>query len=487
MIRRLILFTIGLVSFGAAFSQTTPEKWDLQRSVEYALQHNISVRQADLQTRFSSLTLQQSKASQIPSLNFSGSPSYSFGRTENPTTGVIVDQKYFNLGLQLQSQVTVFNWFSMRKTIAANRLALEADQHQVKKVQDDVALNVAVAYLQILLAREEVKLARLQIVQTQAQFDVTRKRVDAGTLPELNAAEMEAQLARDSSALVTAIGSEQQLILQMKALLNLDAGYPFDVVEPPVGIIPVLPLAELQPEAVYASALANLPQQKVNQLRLESAQKTEAATKASMYPTVSAYGGLFSNAASFKRPVYAPVLTGYSISGLRADAGGGVFLPVQIPNYIDGPDIIGYDKSGSLGRQLNNNFGQNIGIGLSVPIFNGRSARTSWDRSKLQVAQIQLTNEQDSMTLKQDIYKAYTDATAALQKFNSNKKAVETSQRAYDYAQKRYEVALLSTLELLTSQNNLLRARIDMLYAQYDYVFKMKLLEFYRGQGLKLN
>jgi outer membrane protein len=273
----------------------------------------------------------------------------------------------------------------------------------------------------------------------------------------------------------------------MKALLNLDAAIPFDIVVPPVGLIPVLALADLQPDAVYASAMANLPQQKVNDLRLRSAQKNVAAAKGSLYPTISAFGSLSTNAVNFKRPIYDQVFSGYSSSsGLRANAGGGTFYPVEIPQVIDGTNIVGYFKPGSITKQFKNNFGQSVGIGLSVPILNGRQARTSWDRSKLQVQQLELTKELDDMTLKQDIYRAYNDAMTALQKFNANKKTVETSQKAYDYAQKRYEVALLSTFELVTSLNNLQRAKIDMLYSQYDYVFKMKLLEFYKGQGLKL-
>lgn len=487
MIRRLILTVLVLQPFIPGFSQQQVEKWDLRRCVEYALTNNISVKQSDLQARFGELNLKQDKAAQIPSLNFSGSVGYRLGRSENPTTGVLEDNNFFNTGMQLQSQVTLFNWFSIRHAIEASELSLEADREQVKKTQNDIALNVAVAYLQILLSREQVKLTEVQIQQSKAQLETTRKRVEAGTLPELNAAELEAQLARDSSTLVTAQATVQQSVLVMKALLNLDAGAEFDIVVPPVGIIPVEPLADLQPEAVYASALANLPQQRVNQLRLESARKTVSAAKGRMYPVISAFGSLSTNAIDFKRPIYDQVVTGYSSSaGIRANAGGGTFYPVEVPVVVEGTNIVGYFKPGSITEQFRNNFGQSVGVGISVPILNNRSARTGWDRSKLQVQQWELTRELDNQTLKQDIYKAYTDAVAAMQKFNASQKAVSTSQKAYDYAQKRYEVALLSTLELITSQNNLQRAKIDLLYAEYDYVFKMKLLEFYKGLGLKL-
>lgn len=135
---------------------------------------------------------------------------------------------------------------------------------------------------------------------------------------------------------------------------------------------------------------------------------------------------------------------------------------------------------------MNTNFAQAIGIGLSVPIFSGGSLRTNWERTKLNVTQWELTKEQDNQKLKQDIYKAYNDATSSMQKFNADKKSVETALKSYDFAQKRYDLNLLSTFDLINSQTNLLRARIQALYSQYDYVFKMKLLEYFKGQGIKL-
>ncbi|HUP12447.1 MAG TPA: TolC family protein, partial [Niastella sp.] len=135
---------------------------------------------------------------------------------------------------------------------------------------------------------------------------------------------------------------------------------------------------------------------------------------------------------------------------------------------------------------LKRNFGQAVGVGLSVPIFNRNQARGTWERSKLNVTNIQLQKELDNQTLKQDIYNAYNNALSALQQNSASTKAVETAQRAYDLARKRYEVSLLSTFELLTSQNNLFRAQINLLLSRYNYVFAMKVLEFYKGQGLKL-
>src|SRR5687767_12742188 len=442
------------------------EKWDIMRCVEYALQNNISVKQTDLLSRFSALTYQQNKAGQLPTLNFNGSIGYRLGRSENPTTGVLEDNNFLNSGMQMQSQVTLFNWFAIKNTIEASRLTWESDKEQTKKIQNDIALNVAVAYLQVLLAKEQANLVTVQVSQTLAQLDNTRKRVDAGVLPELNAAELESQLARDSSSLVTAESTVQQLLLQLKALLNLDAALPFDIVVPAVGIIPVEPLADLQPDAVYASAIANLPQQKINDLRLQAAHKTVAASKAAMYPTISAFGSLGTNYVNIKIPQFnaGPYVVTPNIVTVS-----GTDYFVSTPTFVQ----VG-ERSIPVGTQLRNNFGQSIGIGLSVPILNGRFARSGWDRSKLELQRMELTIEQDNMTMKQDIYTAYNDALAALQKYNADKKAVQTAEKVYDFAKKRYDLNLLSTFDLVNSQNNVQSARIQALYSQYDYIFKIK-------------
>ena len=256
---RFIILIIFQVSYLVSIGQ---EKWSLEKCVQYALEHNISVKQFDLQAQFSALDLKQSKASQLPSFNLSTSAGYSFGLSENPTTGILQNNNFFNSGTQLQAQITLFNWFGKRRINEANRLTYDADLQQTEKIKDDIALNVAVAYLQILLAREQTNISRIQLEQTRAQVENTRKQVQAGKLPELNAAQIEAQLATDSSLLITSEASAQQFVLQLKALLNLDAGAPFDVETPPVDKIPVESLAELQPEYVYNSAMINLPNKK---------------------------------------------------------------------------------------------------------------------------------------------------------------------------------------------------------------------------------
>jgi outer membrane protein len=473
---RLTLSLVLLIISTFCFGQ---EKWDLQKCVDYALKNNISVRQADLQQKFAALDLKQSKWNTLPSANFNGNTGYSAGRNQDPTNFSLITTGYLFSNYSLQANVDLFNWFAKQHNIAVRELNLKATQAGFEKAKNDVALNVALAYLQILLTKEQVNLARIQLDQTAAQLESVKKQVNVGKLPELNQVQLEAQFATDSSNLVTAKSSVNQYLLQMQILLNLDPGVPFDIDTPPVDAIPVENLADLQPEYVFSLAKTNMPQQQVDELNFKAAQRSVQAAKAQMYPTFSMFGSLGAAFNSKAEQVISITQINPTIGTVTVNSTTYNVFPVQPLQQARYGKIAYFE-------QLNQNFRQSIGIGLSIPILNGGSLRAGWLRSKLTLNQVELTKEQNSQTLKQDIYKAYNDATAAIEKFSANRKAVEASQKAYDFARRRFDLGLLSTYDLLNTQNTLLQARTNLLYAQYDYVFKIKLLEFYKGQGLKL-
>lgn len=458
------------------------EKWDLQKCVTYALQNNISVKQADLQARFAGLDYKQARLNTYPNIGFSTSLGVNSGRNQDPANFDLITSTFLSHGYSLQAGVDLFNWFSKRNTVKARNLTLQATIAGIEKAQNDVALNVATAYLQILLSMEQVNIARVQLSQTNQQLENTRLQVDAGKLPELNATQLEAQLATDSSAVITAKAAVTQTLLQMKALLNLDAAAPFDVSTPPVETIPLESLADLQPENVFSSAMIHLPQQKVNNLNLQAAQKNVLAAKGAMYPTLSLFGSLGSRFLNNGRE-----LVGYNQTPIpfigKVDVNGMEYNVAPLAPSFNNQPI--WNKQGYV-SQLDQNFQQSVGLNLSVPIFNNGVLRTNWQRSKLNVKQVELQIEQDAQTIKQDIYTSHNDAVAALEKFNANQKSVAASEKAYDFAKKRYDMGLLSTYDLLNTQNALATSKYNLLYAQYDYVFKIKLLEFYKGQGLKL-
>jgi outer membrane protein len=474
----LVLFFVT----GSLFAQ---ERWSLQRCVQYAMDNNVSIKQTDIKARLAEITYKESRLSQIPSANFSNNESYRFGKSQNPSTGILENQNFFSIGMNLQSSAQIFNWFSKKNIILANEWSVQAANAATDKIKDDIALTVANSYLQVLLSVEQKNIADVQVKQSIAQLDLVNKQVKAGTLPELNAVELEAQLANDSATLISATGNVTQAKYVLEAYMNLDAGVSFEIEEPPVNQIPLEPLGELQPESVYALAVANLPQQRMNEFNLNAAQKNALAAKGTLYPTISAFGNLGTNYGYFRSPTYSQILQGYAPSGLVVPDGSGGFIDVQRPLYTNGGKN-GYITSDALGPQFSNNFGQSIGIGISVPIFNGWQAKGNLQRTKLTVKSLEYQQDLDNKTLKQNIYQAYNAAIVAMQKFTSSSKAVKSAQKSYDFSTKRYNVGMLSTLEQITNQNNLFRAKLQYVLNQFDYVFKMKVLEFYKGQGIKL-
>lgn len=465
-----------------AFSASAQEKWNLERCVTYAIQNNISVKQADIQSRLAGIDLKQAEAGKYPNFNLSSDAGYNFGRSINRATNTFENQAIFGAGYRLQSSVTLFNWFSQKYLTEASKLQLLAAGAATDKVRNDIALNVAVAYLQALLSNEQVEVTQVQISQTAAQFENVKKLVKAGSLPELNAAEIEAQLARDSAAYITARSGYQQQIIFLKALLSLNMSDPFDIEKPDVESIPVEPLGALQPEFVYQEALKNLPQQKVNQLRYEAAQKNILAARAAMYPTISGFASIGSDYSNIYRDEERGTRTFLGFSKID-----GYVLTQTDTGYVYLPDYFVSAPKAGPGRQLFAlNVRQAIGINLSVPVFNNRQLKSNWERSKLTAENYKLQSDLDNLTLQQDIYTAYNDAINAMQRYVAATKAVEAAEKAYNFSRKRYEVGLLQTIELITNQNNLFRTRLDALSARFEYVFRMKLLEFYKGAGMKL-
>lgn len=485
MKKRKILLTAFLpFAFVAmAFSQ---EKWDLRRCVDYALANNLTVKQTDIQAQLASVDLEQNKWAQYPTADFGTGLGLQWGRSIDPTTNQFTSNQLLYQNFNLQAGIAVFNWHRIRNAIIASRHASNAAGMDVEKIKNDIALNVATYYLQVLLARQQVDIAKVQLAQTSSQIEMARKKVDAGAIPELDALTLEGQYATDSSNYISAQATADQNLLELKQVLNIDAGAPFDIDTPPVDQIPVESLLELQPETVYQIGVQNQPAQKANELRIRSQEATVKSSKGNFYPTISIGGGLSSTFSSLDKAVTGFTVTGTQLTGDFVKIGTNTYPTETLSGVAITEKVSFADRWDGWGRQMNDNFRQNLGVNISVPILSGGNAKFNYQRSKINLKNAEITKDLANQTLKNDIYKAYYSASAAMQKFNATKTSVALTQKTYDFAVKRFDLGLLNTFDLITSQNNLTRARLDQAAAQFDYVFKMKVLEFYKGQGLKL-
>ena len=469
---------LALIAFFITFLANAQDssKWDLERCVNYAIQNNITVKEADVQARIAHLQTILNNAQTIPTLAFNTQAGENFGRSIDPTTNQYTTNSVFFQTYSLTTGITLFNFFSIKN----NRLFARTDEAGyrigVDKVRNDISLNVAASYLQYLLSIEQANAAKVQIAQTQSQLDNTQKLVDAGSLPELSAAQLQAQLATDSSTYITANGTAEQNRIGLMGLLDLDASTAFEVSLPDIDKIPLEALSALQPGYVYDLALHNQPLQKADSLHIKAAQYSVKSTRGAMYPTLSFFGQLGSNYASTFQEFKGEQLFG--LDTVFTHAGDYITTPNVEPVYAK-PNYI---------RQVGTiNFSQAVGLSLNIPIANNKILKSNYERAKLNVENLQLQARQDNVTLQQNVYQAYSNAVSAYEKFNATTKADSIQQYALGLAKKRYEIGVLSTIDYITTQNNAFTATINALSARYDFVFKMKVLEFYKGFGIKLN
>lgn len=483
------VFSLFFLSASIGLLAQDPVKWDLKTCVEYAVKNNISVQQADVQSRLAKLQADLAKSSQLPTMGGSSVMGLRQGRSIDPTTNLFSTTQFLYNNFGLNGGIQLFNNGRLKNNAAASNYNWQASIAELENAANDISLNVATFYLQILSSIEQAEIVKIQISQTNEQLNATKKRVEVGLLPEINLLELETQLANDSSNYITAISNVEQNKLSLKALLNLDAAKSFDIYVQSVEEIKLQGFAELQPDYVYIVAEQNLPSIKAAMLRVKAAEKNTLSAKAGFYPTLSFGYGLSSNFSNqFK------YITGANITGYTIPSAASSFININNEKYFVQSPIFTTTTStrnfGNIwkgwGNQIDNNFGQNFAFQLSIPIFNANQSKIAYQQAKLNYRAANLQQENAQRKLKQDIYTSYTNAVVALNKLNATKQAVVSAEKAYNFASKRYELGLLGTIELLNNQNNFLRAKVNFKTAQYEYVFRIKLLEFYKGEQLAL-
>ena len=485
---KYILFLL-LITFSLSTSAQNPAKWDLKTCIEYAIEHNISVQQADIQSRIAKLQAELAKSNQLPTINGSTGMGLRLGRSIDPTTNGFTNTQFLYNNFGLNGGIQIFNAGRLTNAAASSNFSWQASEADKLNAINDVSLSVATFYLQVLSAIEQTEISKIQISQTKEQLAATKKRVEVGLLPELNLLELETQLANDSSTYISANANIEQTKMQLKALLNLDASQPFDIQVQSVDDIKLQSFSDLQPDYVYNVAAQNLPSVKAADLRVKAASKNELIAKASFYPSLSFGYNLSSNFSNVFN-----YISGYNLTGISTPNASTPFVTVSNAKYyIQSPVYTPLTTKRNWGNiwngwsnQVNNNFGQSFGLQMSIPIFNGNQSKINYQQAKLNYRNANLQKENTNLKLKQDIYTAYNNAVVAFNKLVANQKALSAAEKTFAFATKRYDLGLLGTIELLNNQNNFLKAKVNYKSAQYEYVFRIKFLEFYKGESLSL-
>ncbi|MCF8379802.1 MAG: TolC family protein [Bacteroidales bacterium] len=451
---KIQILLIIILSFSISAISYSQEPWSLQKCVDYALENNIQIKQSKLNTEYNENLLNQSKSNRLPNLNASIGHGISFGQALDPTTYEFTqDQTVNSVNPGINSTITVFNGFQLKNTIERNRFNLLSSIQDHEKLKNDISLNIAAQYLQILFNEELLNVAKEQLEVTSAQVNRSSILVNAGSVAKGDLLQIQAQEAADELTVISAENNLQLSYLTLSQLLELDSSEDFKIVIPEIKSISEEQLLETV-EQIFPEALEILPQIKGADNKLKSAEKSLDIAKGSQMPRISISGSYGS---------------GYSDSRQR------IILPG--PTYEDYPFL----------DQLSDYRSFSIYTTLSIPIFNNFSAKNGIKNARINVENYTLEVENQKNILYKEIQQAYADALAALKQYRASEKALVSMEEAFKYTREKYEVGLLNAVDFNIAQSQLVLTRSELLRAKYDYIFKTSILHFYKGEPLSIS
>jgi outer membrane protein len=448
-----------------------PQAWTLQQCIEYALKNNPTIKQNALNADINQVSYNQSKAAILPSLNAGGNHTYNMGQTIDRYTNKFANATVLSENFYAQAQVTLWSGLQQYNNVKKNQYAYYSSRENYEQQKNDLALNVASSFLQVVYNTELLKVADQQVQISQQQLDRTQKLADAGAAAMSSVYDIKAQLATDQYSYITAQNNYNLSLLSLKQLLYLDSLNSFTI-EKPAFELSAADLAAYQPSDIYQTALKTQHKIKSAEYNLMSSEKNLSYAKGRISPSLSFAGTLGTGYSGLDQRVVSS--TPY-YQAIGATASGDVV-------YI--PSATTVTEKTPWGTQLNNNLNKSLAFTLSIPIFNGLSTYSNVQIAKLQM----LSNQYGYDIAKQQLYKtivqAYTDAQGAFNKYTSAKVAYETSMQSFNYAEQKFNAGVLNSFDFNNSKNRTLRTETDMLNAKYDFIFKLKVLDYYQGKPL---
>jgi len=427
------------------------KKWTIQECVEYALKNNISIKQSELDVKATAVDKQLAFGNFLPSLNAGASHSWNIGLNQNITTGLLENQTTQFTSASLNSNVAIYNGLQNQNRLRRAKMSQLASQYQLTKMQDDVSLFVANAYLDILFNKENLKVQQSQLANDEKQLIRSQELVDAGVVPRGDLLDMKATVAADKQKVVVAENSLLISRLSLAQLLALEDFQNFDIADVDMEAKPSAVMAQ-SPEAIVQKANEVRVEIKIAQANLDLAQRDIKIARGALQPSLTGFYS-FSTRAS------------YSDRIVGIDTNGNPILAAPLPLF----------------DQFSNNKGHNFGLQLSIPIFNGFSAKGNIDRSKINYQKSKNAFDQAKLDLESNVYKAITDAKGALKTYETSITTLEARQEAFNYAKEKYAVGMMNAFDFNQSQTLYINSQSDVIRAKYDYIFKMKVVELYFG------
>jgi outer membrane protein len=453
-----------------------PAVWSLEDCVNYALTNNVDVKQQALSIEYGEESLLQSKLNMLPNLNGYASNGYNWGQTIDRFTNEFATERVRSNNFYLSSQFTLFNGLQQMNTIKKNEIDLLTTRYNVDTFMDDVSMNIAAAYLQILYFQELKRVAVAQLDITQQQVNRTAKMVDAGTLAKGDLLLIEAQLATEELNLINVQNNLDISYLTLVQLLDLPSMEGFKIEEPDLAAVEA-PQAPLGAEAVYEIALGARPEVKAAELTVQSSEKTLALARGVLYPSLGLQGSWGTGFSGAAKDYQYQDINNYPIG---ITEGGESVYSIYPYSEVISSEITPFTD------QIGDNLNTTVMLNLQIPIFNGWYARSNIAKAKIGIESAELGLESTKLTLRKVIQQSYADAVAALKTHNAAEKKVEATSESFKYADQKFNVGLINSVEYNEAKKELTKAQAELLQAKYDFIFKTTILDFYMGKPLTL-
>ena len=432
--------TIAVLSAGSAMAQ---KQWNLKQCIEYAIEHNLTIKQQEAAKDESAVDLNTAKWSRLPDLNGSASHSFNFGRSLQ-MDNTFQQLNTQNTGLNLSTSIPLFTGMQIPNQIALSKLNLKAAVEDLNKAKEDISIQVTSAYLQVLFNEELAKVAHEQVALSEEMLKQKTAFSKVGKASEAELYEAKSRAAQDQLSAVQADNEYRLALLDLSQLLELPSPEDFSIVAPSIDEGKDFCILS-SPADIYSEALLIKPSIKAAQYRVEGAQKSIRIAQSGYYPQLSLGAGI---ATSY-----------YNVSGR---------------------------ENGNFGSQLRDNFSQYIGLSLNIPIFNRFSTRNQVRKARIQQTTLNWQLEDAKKALYKEIQQAYYNAVNAESKFESSRTADEAAKASFNLMKEKYANGKATSTEFNEARTNWLKAVSDRIQAKYDYLFRTKILDFYKGVPLTL-
>jgi len=470
-------FSFILLLFGSLTTVKAQNRWSLQKCVTYATENSLAIKQSIAQIRNAELTLKQNQLSRLPNLNAGVSGGYQFGRTIDPTTNSFALEGIGFNSYSLNTGIQVFGGGIIKHNILRSKYELEAGKLEAEATENNLGLQVAAAYLNVLLADEQLVIAKTRLFQSQNQLNQINRFIEVGARPINDRYDFEAALALDQQALIEAENFLIRSNLILRQFLLIPDGTPFDIEKPEIKVPEDADVDGISANELFVGAVDILPQVKAAEKRLQAANIGILQAKANLLPTLSLFASLRSNFSNQARTI-----TGFNVTKVKQN----VFIN-NIPVALEIEQNVPTFAKKEYFDQVSENFGQSLGLQLNIPIYNNRQVKINIERAKLGVISNEVAKEQARQQLRTEIEQTLTAVRASQRTLQAANLSLKAATAAFENAQKRYELGAINSLELNTARTNMERAKSDRIRSRFQHLFNLKQVDFYQGKPITLD